>query len=112
MAQEADEEQPLDPELELVRKRMLRLLVVSIGIMGIGLFAVLGAIVYKLSGGTVGSSNAVAEYSLGLSENNKISNSHVDQGRLVLEVNDPQNGHSFIIVDLETGRIISRISER
>jgi len=43
-----DEEKPLDPAVERVRKRMLRMMIVSVGIMLIGLMAVLGAIVYKL----------------------------------------------------------------
>ncbi|MFK5977730.1 MAG: fimbrial protein [Rhizobiaceae bacterium] len=44
----ADEEKPLDPAVERVRKRMLRMMIVSVGIMLVGLMAVLGAIVYKL----------------------------------------------------------------
>lgn len=42
-----DEEKPLDPMVENVRRKMMRLMIVSIGIMMIGLMAVLGAIVYK-----------------------------------------------------------------
>lgn len=45
------DEKPLDPEVEKVRRKMMRLLVVSIGIMMAGLMAVLFAIVYKTSGG-------------------------------------------------------------
>ncbi len=43
------EEQPLDPAMERVRRKMIRLLAVSIGIMVIGLMAVLAAIVYKIN---------------------------------------------------------------
>lgn len=43
-----DEEKPLDPAVERVRKKMLRMMFVSVGVMLIGLMAVLGAIVYKL----------------------------------------------------------------
>ena len=43
-----DEEKPLAPEVERVRKKMLRMMIVSVGVMLIGLMAVLGAIVYKL----------------------------------------------------------------
>jgi len=43
------DEKPLDPEMEKVRRKMVRLLVVSIGVMFIGLMAVLGAIVYKFT---------------------------------------------------------------
>lgn len=42
-----EDEAPLDPAMERVRRRLGRLLVISIGTMMIGLMAVLGAIVYK-----------------------------------------------------------------
>ena len=47
MSSEIEDEKPLDPAIEAVRKRLARLMVVSIGIMMVGLLAVLGAIVYK-----------------------------------------------------------------
>ena len=40
---------PLDPTLELVRRKMIRTLAISIGSMFIGLIAVAAAIVYKVS---------------------------------------------------------------
>lgn len=43
-----DEDKPLDPAVERVRRKMMRLMAVSIGIMMIGLMAVLVAIVYKI----------------------------------------------------------------
>jgi hypothetical protein len=43
------DEKPLDPEMEKVRRKMVRLLAVSIGVMFIGLMTVLGAIVYKFT---------------------------------------------------------------
>ncbi len=46
---DVDDDKPLDPEVENIRRRMMRLLVVSFGSMLIGLMAVLGAIVYKIN---------------------------------------------------------------
>lgn len=43
------EDKPLDPAMENVRRKMVRTLGISIGIMCIGLMAVLGAIVYKVT---------------------------------------------------------------
>jgi hypothetical protein len=55
------EEKPLDPEMEKVRRKMVRLLAVSIGIMFIGLMTVLGAIVYKFTqDDAAGSGNQIA----------------------------------------------------
>ena len=44
-----DAEKPLDPAMERVRRRLARLMVVSIGVMLVGLMAVLAAVVYKSS---------------------------------------------------------------
>ena len=49
--QPGDEEEPLDPRLEAVAAKMRRLSMVSSGIMFLGVFAVLGVILYRsLSG--------------------------------------------------------------
>lgn len=45
---ELAQDAPLDPAAERVRRKMVRLLAVSIGIMFVGLFAVLAAIVWQL----------------------------------------------------------------
>ena len=44
-----EEEEPLDPAVEAVRVKMVRLLAVSGGIMVLGLMAVLFSIVYKIN---------------------------------------------------------------
>lgn len=44
-----EEEKPLDPAAEKLRRKMLRLMVISLGSMFIGIFAVLFAIVYKMN---------------------------------------------------------------
>ncbi|MCR9136262.1 MAG: hypothetical protein NXI27_09725 [Alphaproteobacteria bacterium] len=43
-----EEEKPLDPEMEKVRRKMVRLLAVSLGIMFLGVMAVLAGVVYKV----------------------------------------------------------------
>ncbi len=50
------EEEPLDPAVEAIRQKMVRLLMVSGGIMMLGLMAVLAAIVYKINTSEIGNS--------------------------------------------------------
>ncbi|MCM2290986.1 hypothetical protein NAC44_01420 [Allorhizobium sp. BGMRC 0089] len=47
-AEDQQEEKPLDPVLEKVRRKMVRLQLVSAGVMFVSLMAVLGAVVYKV----------------------------------------------------------------
>lgn len=46
---EQEEEKPLDPVMEKVRRKMVRLLLVSASVMFVSLMAVLGAVVYKVT---------------------------------------------------------------
>ena len=46
-----DQDEPLDPKVEAIRRKMVRLLAVSGGIMMVGLMTVLIAIVYRLNSG-------------------------------------------------------------
>lgn len=48
-AAEQPQEPQLDPAMERVRRKMVRLLIISIAIMVIGLMAVLAAVVYKIN---------------------------------------------------------------
>ena len=50
---ETEDEKPLDPAAERLRRKMVRLMAVSIGTMMIGIFAVLFAIVYKMNAAAV-----------------------------------------------------------
>ena len=52
-ADDFDDDKPLDPAMEKVRRKLARLMAVSIGIMLVGLMAVLGAVVYKSAGSSV-----------------------------------------------------------
>ncbi|MEM1377016.1 MAG: hypothetical protein AAGG69_06475 [Pseudomonadota bacterium] len=47
--EETQEEKPLDPAVERVRAKMVRLLAVSMGIMFVSIFAVLAAVIYRIN---------------------------------------------------------------
>lgn len=44
---EEDEEKPLDPAVEKVRKKLVRFIVINLGILFLALMVVIGALVYK-----------------------------------------------------------------
>jgi hypothetical protein len=122
-----EKEEPLDPAIEHIRRRMIRLLVISIGIMMVGLMAVLFAIVYKINTGS--GANDAGEQSVipgeeqsdgktGLAENiaidlperSEIASSRLYDDRLVLELAITNGEMQIWIVDLKTGQVESRIS--
>ncbi len=120
MAYQEEEEQPLDPVMERVRKKMIRLMVISIGIMMVGLLAVLFAVIYKVSNGssvakeeaTTPPAGTVVETNLELPVGAKIISSTVEDGRLVVHITKSDGSVEFLIVDTKSGALVSRITSR
>ena len=83
----------------------------------IGLLAVLFAIVYKISNPQVAEveeSSPVPsdpiEVNLGLPAGAKVVATSVQDGRVLLTVNSAENRQQLIILDVNSGNIISRIN--
>ncbi len=94
-----EEDKPLDPAMEKVRRKMVRLLVVSIGIMMAGVMALLFAIVYKINNK---SAKPVAATDVSIPQG-KVEMT----GTIVLPEGAQINSHSFsanqILLDLTLG---------
>jgi hypothetical protein len=118
------EEQPLDPAMERVRRKMIRLLAVSIGIMVIGLMAVLAAIVYKINqpipeaatpvrseipGQPLGA--ALAGESIMLDPGTRILSHNLSDNTLSLETRLANGTRQILVYDVTTKRVVARISE-
>lgn len=115
------EDKPLDPEVEAVRRKLARLLMVSIGIMIIGLMAVLMAIVYKMSrsdgspappatAAASGTLKPAAELVLRLPAGARIV-SHSLSGRyLTVQVELAGGGSEIVIFDVETNATVATIA--
>lgn len=115
------EDKPLDPEVEAVRRKLARLLIVSIGIMIAGLMAVLFAIVYKMSSDGDEAGSAVApsvnatfapasDLALQLPQGASIV-SHGVSGRYVtVLVRLPGGEDAIHIFNMETNRTVTTIA--
>ena len=118
-----DDEKPLDPAVERVRRKMLRLMIISIGIMMVGLMAVLGAIVYKITGRSeTGTRHDIAAGSPGvpvapgyegrvdLPEGSEILSTSLDGGNILLHVRLAGKGERLLIYSLGEDRIIATVT--
>ncbi|MEC9343002.1 MAG: hypothetical protein VYD64_04060 [Pseudomonadota bacterium] len=117
------EDKPLDPAVERLRRKMVRLMVVSIGIMMVGLMAVLGAIVYKASGGggareanvslSARSSGAPAgpgiEGRIELPAGSRIVSSALDGNNILLHVRSTDGEVRLLIYAVGEDRIIATV---
>lgn len=114
------DDKPLDPAVERVRRKMMRLMAVSIGIMLVGLLAVLFAIVYKISSpdanppelGEIPGTPAEAPFgaSITLPSGMRIVSHDLSGNRLVLLSEGESGNQILILFDMAQGRETGRIS--
>ena len=104
---EIENEKPLDPAIEAVRKRLARLMVVSIGIMMIGLLAVLGAIVYKAYGTTAPS--LAGNGSLVIPAGMSVVDHSIDGDRIALRLRAADGSETITLYSISDGSIVGTL---
>lgn len=106
------DEKPLDPEVEKVRRKMVRLLAVSIGIMFIGVMAVLGAIVYRLANDPAeGDPSQIASGEISLPAGFTVENVALDGSRVLFYGADGNDGtRRALIFDTASGTLAADIT--
>lgn len=120
-------EPPLDPAMERVRRKMMRLLVISIGIMIIGLMAVLVAVVYKVTrsdgvetapprSDIPGQQAAVPEVPAAIIESQvplapgtRLLSQSLSGDHVSLETLLPDGGTEIVVYDYVKSRIVARM---
>ena len=117
MADSFEDEQPLDPVLENVRRKLQRLMLISFGIMGFGLMALLAVIIYKLTVGNQDENTQVepgipgtpVEAVLELPDGARITETHLEGNRILVTVRHQDGAMSLWVIDADSGQLISRI---
>ena len=102
---ELAEEAPLDPAAERVRRKMVRLLAVSIGIMFVGIFAVLAAIVWQMGEAT---RPALTEAELTLPDGFSVTETDLAADALMLRGTDADGAMMLLVFDRATGAMTAR----
>jgi hypothetical protein len=115
-----EEESPLDPAAERLRRKLARLLLVSGAIMVLGFIAVFAAIVYRLGGFAQGGPDAAEappgaapfEASLPMPAGARLMSADLDGNRVLLTVQAADGAVSLLLLELPSGRIIGRYTIR
>jgi hypothetical protein len=109
MNQPQDDE-PLDPQVEAIRKRLVRLLAVSGGIMVLGLLAVIIAVIYRLGG----DSDSVEPPVHMLSQDGApiVTHLEIDGERVAIILRYPAEGRSVLRIQTLEGTVISETELR
>ena len=108
-----DDEPPLDPAVERVRRKLVRLLIWSFGIMILGLIAVFSTIVYRLtSDAPAPAAEAVtppAIVNVSLPQGAKVLSTSISGPRTLLFIDVPDEVHGrLIVIETESGKVIGR----
>lgn len=112
-----DDEKPLDPAVERVRRRLIRFMVINLGILFVAFAVVLGAIIYKLSFAPkkaaeqvravqVPNGNEPITATIPLPAGARLLSSSLSGNRALLTVELTDKSQTLIFYDLEAGRII------
>lgn len=115
------EEKPLDPAMEAVRRKMVRLQLVSAIVMFVSLMAVLGAVVYKAtrpkanapvasSAGFVVPSDAPLAATLALPTGFTVTSTSLSGGQVLFYGVLPNGQRKAIVFDIGVGRIVADIA--
>ena len=109
---DSDDEAPLDPAAERLRRKLVRLLLISGGIMMLGLIAVFGAIVYKVKASGEGAGRLTAsspvEANIAIPPGYRIVATALDGNRALLTLAAPDGSTSLLLVDLTSGTALGR----
>ncbi len=123
-----DEEAPLDPVMERVRKKMIRLLVISMGTIFVSLMVVVYTIVYKINNlpeepeeETVSVSKVqpgfnVADFremvEVDLPSGAELKSSQLEGNLFILEIGLPNSQTQVRIINLLSGEVVSTVNIR
>jgi hypothetical protein len=113
-----DVEKPLDPAVEKIRRKMVRLLVISSSVIVLALMAVLGSIVYKAKKNSAAAETPAAvsqaaitlpQQTITLPKGFTLESTTVD-GNRVWFMGTVEGKHLMIVHDIGTGKTLTEVS--
>lgn len=108
MADHNDDETPLDAATERLRRKMVRLLAISVATMMLGVMAVLGAVVYKLNQDAAVPDPSAPPVEIALPQGASIADIALDGDEALLRLGGTEEG-TLLRIDLRTGAVIGRL---
>ncbi len=116
-ATDRDDDAPLDPAADRLRRKLVRLLFVSGGIMALGLIAVFAAIVYKVGGSGLererlagARSGPTVEAGIAIPAGARLVSTQLQGDRALLHLEGPAASAMLVVIDTGSGRVLARFS--
>ncbi|RUU14320.1 fimbrial protein [Mesorhizobium sp. USDA-HM6] len=119
---EEDEEKPLDPAAEKVRRKLIRFMIVNLGLLFLALMVVIGALVYKARNAPVAGSAPAADVQapagpplsgdIVLPVGAKVVSQALSGNRLSIDAELADGSRSIFVYDFAERRIIGQFPIR
>ncbi|TPI46678.1 fimbrial protein [Mesorhizobium sp. B2-9-1] len=119
---EEDEEKPLDPAAENVRRKLVRFMIVNLGLLFLALMVVIGALVYKARNAPVTGSAPAGDVQapagaplagdIVLPVGAKVISQSLSGNRLSIDAELADGGRSIFVYDIAEHRIIGQFAVR
>ncbi|MGX7875321.1 fimbrial protein [Mesorhizobium sp. ORM6] len=119
---EEDEEKPLDPEVEKVRKKLVRFIVINLGILFLALMVVIGALVYKARNAPPASPSLASDIQVPAGEpasgdivlpvGAKVVSQSLSGNRVSIDAELADGSRTIFVYDMAERRLIGRFAIR
>ena len=113
-----EDEKPLDPAVEKVRRKLVRFVAINLSLLFLALMAVVGAVVYKSRtaepaapmGGEVPSPDGIVEAAIELPAGSRIVSQSLSGNRIALDVELADGSRAIFLYDIAERRMIGRFA--
>ena len=113
-----EDEKPLDPAVEKVRKTLVRFVAINLGLLFFAVMAVVAAIVYKsrtaeqeaVAGGEIPSPGGMVEAEILLPAGARIVSQSLSGDRIALDAELADGSRAIFLYDLAEKRLVGRFS--
>jgi hypothetical protein len=113
---EEDEEKPLDPAAEKVRRKLIRFMIINLGLLFLALMVVIGALVYKARNAPVSDVQIPAGAPLSgdivLPVGAKVVSQSLSGNRLSIDAELADGGRAIFVYDIAERRMIGQFPIR
>ncbi|MBZ9759919.1 fimbrial protein [Mesorhizobium sp. CA8] len=117
---EEDEEKPLDPAAENVRRKLVRFMIVNLGLLFLALMVVIGALVYKARNAPVAAPASDVQAPAGaplsgdivLPVGAKVISQSLSGNRLSIDAELTDGSHSIFVYEIAERRMIGQFAIR
>lgn len=105
---EEEEDKPLDPAVERVRRKLVRFIAINVGLLGVALMAVLAALVYKSTSSGGSQSQLPASAEIALPSGSRLVSQSLSGDRVSLDAELADGRRMILVYDLADRREVGR----